>query len=429
MAVRGIPRLAAACAIALAGLLAPWTPAARAASGAGAAAASAPPARSLRETPRLLGDPWGARSRLESLGVSLQLFFNTYLGAKVRGGADPGDVVRNSGTYDLFTRVDLEELAGVQGLDLLAQVKGGYGRNANPQVGALSDPIDDADFDEPIYLAQLWAEQSLLGQRLRVRAGYLDQQTILDRNAYANTEDVQFMSTFLDNSPIVPLKVGLGAALFVQPVDWLELAIGTADADNQPRGSGFDTAFDGADSLMGYAELAFQLRIAGPRGPLPGAYRLGAFLDGSERAVLSGDPSPGAERGHAGFYLSLDQLVFRERRDDTQGIGVFARYGVADDEVNPIARFWSVGLQVEGLLPGRDADVLGLGAYQAIGSDRRRRHVDPAFDRETGVEVYYRIALLPWLALTPDVQLIENPGGSRTTGRALVLVLRARLSF
>jgi hypothetical protein len=41
----------------------------------------------------------------------------------------------------------------------------------NRDVGAISDPIDDADFDEPIYVDELWAQQSLLGGRLRIRAG------------------------------------------------------------------------------------------------------------------------------------------------------------------------------------------------------------------------------------------------------------------
>ena len=74
-------------------------------------------------------------------------------------------------------------------------------------------------------------------------AGYLDQQVVFDRNAFANSEDRQFLSTFLDNNnAVIPLKVGLGATLFLRPTDWLELALGTADADNEPRQAEAPTA-------------------------------------------------------------------------------------------------------------------------------------------------------------------------------------------
>jgi porin len=421
----------AALAAAILAVACPAAPAGADGPASGDGAAGGPAARLIRhlgESPRLLGDPGGARSRLEQLGIGFQLFFNDYLGGKVRGGRNPDDAIANSASYDFFTLVDMESLGVVEGLAMLLHVKGNHGRNVNPDVGALSDPIDDADGDWPIYVAEAWAEQSLLQERFRIRLGYLDQQTVFDRNAFANSEDKQFMSTFLDNNPIVPLKIGLGATLLLDPVEWLELAIGTADADNVPRRLGFDTAFDGVDSLMGYLEIGFKVR-----GRLPGTYRLGAVWDATQRPVFGSlDPAtghPSLERGHPAAYLSFDQLVFREGPQDTQGLGLFARYGAADGDVNRIAQFWSLGLQYLGALPGRDADVLGIGMYQALGSSRYRREVDPSFDRETGVELYYRIALLPWFALTPDVQYIAAPGGARPSRDAVVLVLRARLTF
>ena len=44
------------------------------------------PVRHLLETPGLIGDPGGARGRLERLGVMLQLFYNQYLSGKPGGG-------------------------------------------------------------------------------------------------------------------------------------------------------------------------------------------------------------------------------------------------------------------------------------------------------------------------------------------------------
>lgn len=370
-------------------------------------AAAGDPWRYLATTPNLLDDPGGARSRLAELGLTLQLFFQTFVG--YYDGA-----ARDSGSYDGFVLADLEELGLVPGATALLHYKGNYGRNVNPKVDALSDPIDDADFDAPLWVAELWLEQEIFSERVRLRLGYMDQQVVFDRNAFANSEDRQFMSTFLDNNPLVPLRIGLGADLLVAPTPWLELALGTSDADNEPRRAGWDTAFDGVDSLMGYAEATARVHLGG----LPGAYRVGVVYDNTRRTAFgSGESS----RGHFSVYLNLDQLLFREEGTQAQGLGIFARWGRADPDVSPIATFWSGGLHYEGLLPARESDVLGLGFYGAVGS--------ADFEGETGIELYYKIILTPWLHVTPDAQLILDPGGDRSSRDALVLALRLRVAF
>jgi porin len=391
-----------------------------------------PRERTFLDRPRLLDDPLGWRSRLEQLGVGLQLFYNQVLAWKPPGGgANPSGVFGHSASYDFLTRVDVEELAGWPGLDLLLHVKGQYERNLNKDVGALSNPIDDADFDEPVYVDELWLQQEFFDGRARLRAGFMEQQTVFDRNAYANAEDRQFLTTFLDNNPLVPLPNGLAAVLLIKPFDRLELAVGAADADNAPRRAGFDTAFDGIDSVTGYLEITYWARLPAPRGSLPGSYRVGMFLDARDREVFGrSDPSglPRKTRGHLGAYLSVDQVAFREGGEGSQGLGVFARFGYADPDVNRIEWFWSVGGQYEGPLPCRDRDILGLGVYQAIGSSAYRREIDPEFERETGLELYYRIAVLPWLTVTPDFQYVFDPGASGLDDTA-VLALRFRVTF
>jgi porin len=387
----------------------------------------------LTQSPRLLGDTGGARSALEEYGVSLQLFYNNFFGAKVRGGAIPESTHRDSGSYDLLTRIDLEELVRVRGLEVLLHVKGNHGANVNPDVEALSDPIDDADGDHPIYVAQLWAQQGFLDDRMRLRVGYLDQQTILDRNAFANNEDRQFMAAALDNNPVVPLPIGLGVTLLLNPKPWLALTLGTADADNIPSRAGFDTFFDDATSLMFYAEAGVHFELGGPHGPLPGHYRIGAFRDGTERSVFGQtDPATGESlvaRGSPGAYLSFDQFVYRERVDSDEGLGLFARFGWVDPDVNAVSLFWSFGFEYRGALPGRGQDGIGLGVHQQRGSDVYRNTVDADFHAETGLELYYRLRLLPWLELTPDLQYIHAPGGRTSAKDAVVVALRTRVTF
>lgn len=388
----------------------------------------------LLASPRLLDDPYTARSWLEERGLTLNVFFMHYYGVNARGGLNTTNAQRHSGSADYFALLETERAGFWKGGSLLLQAKSNYNQNINPDVGALGDPIDDADFDEAIYVDQLWYQHQAFDSRVQLRAGYLDLQTIIDRNAYANSEDVQFMTTFLDNNNvIIPLKIGFGAALWVRPARWLELIAGVSDAEGQSREAGFDTAFDDFESLLVYGEVGFGVDIPSARGALPGKYRFGTFYDPRSNPIFGrSDPvtdEPRLQRGDVGWYLSFDQLALRESEKDEQGLGVFARYGARDDKVHRVAHFWSIGVQYQGILPTRDRDAFGIGFYQTIASDRYREYVDREFSRETALELYYRAQVTPWLAVTPDFQYIADPGALKSARDSCVFVLRIRAAF
>ncbi len=374
----------------------------------------------------------GARTALEDRGLKFDLFYNTTTGINLHGGADVNDAHRNSGSFDLFVRAEFDRLGFDLGGQALMQVKSRYSRNVNLKVGALSEPFDDADGDRDIYIAQLWYQRAFLGNTLRLRLGYLDWGVIADRNAYAGFEDRQFMATYLDNNGLVPLKIGLGVAVFYDPTEWLGFIIGAADRDGATGRTGFDTAFHGSDRFVGYFETQLRLRPEGPRGVLPGNYRVGVFYDPTSRERFgTGGPDvpPLREADDVGFYLSFDQLLLRESDKDEQGLGAFFRFGYRRGEVNRLDRFWSGGLQYAGLLPGRDLDVLGLGMYWVGFADEYRMADHRDFVREVGYELYYLVQVTPWLELSPDVQYIVHPGGSKASRDATIVGLRARLSF
>jgi porin len=50
-------------------------------------------------------------------------------------------------------------------------------------------------------------------------------------------------------------------------------------------------------------------------------------------------------------------------------------------------------------------------------------------DYESVMELYYRAELILWLAFSPSIQYIANPGGDESVGDAVVLGLRAQMSF
>jgi carbohydrate-selective porin OprB len=385
-------------------------------------------------TDRLTGEWGGLRPKLEDKGLRFTAFANYFWAMKNDGGADQQRDNRNSESVDFYGQADFGKMGLIPGGEALIQVKHNYGRNINPGMGALSDPIDDADgypltdagghFD--IYIDQLWYQQSLFAKKLQVRLGYLDQQTILDRNAYANNEDTMFMSTYLDNNnAIIPLTIGPAVSLFYNPADWLSFVLGSANAESKvPHGS-FDTVFDDDWEFNCYFETGLKYKLKTTYGPLPGNFRAGALLDAIDKPTFD---STDVKTETYGAYLSWDQLIYAESEKDKQGLGLFGRFGWRPANVNKIQYFWSAGAQYQGLIPSRDNDVLGFGVYSAILSEDLE-DINPDADRETGYELYYRLQLTPAIAFSPGFQYISQPGGLESRKDAMVFALRTRLSF
>ena len=314
--------------------------------------------------------------------------------------------------------------------DVLLHLQSNWGRGINLISGSLHDVNDDADGDLPYHVAQLWFRRHFFDRKAAVTLGFLDFQTIVDRNAYANSEDKQFWNQALDNNPLVPLAIGLGVWLEVKPVKWYSLQLGVADAQSVLYKPGFSTAFHDQAWFMGYLENGFRVALPSSRGPLPGNYRLGVVYDPRPRARFSYSEFDRRPHGDDyGVFVSVDQMVFRERSEDEQGLGLFGRFGYRTPATIRIARFWSAGVSYTGLIPLRDRDVLGLGVAFERSSRLYRSRVDDELDNESAYELYYAIRIAEWLVVTPDVQYIDNPGAHGDVGRTIVAGIRTRVSF
>jgi porin len=124
-------------------------------------------------------------------------------------------------------------------------------------------------------------------------------------------------------------------------------------------------------------------------------------------------------------YYNFDQYLYTEEEDPNQGIGVFGRFGWARQDVNPVAHFYSIGIGGEGVIPERDEDTMGIGYYFMDLSNELPRQ----FHSEQGVEAYYNIEITPWMHLSPDLQVIVNPGGTDEHDVAVVGGLRLQMNL
>ncbi|MHC5061680.1 MAG: carbohydrate porin [Planctomycetota bacterium] len=362
----------------------------------------------------------------------------------VRGGISRSRRAgRYSGSYDIELTADLQKFLDIEGASLFVHTEGFWSRTGGidePSVGSAFGVNADGYPRNAIVVTELWYEQSILQGQLLFRVGKMDitggferhgYPLAFDASSFANDETTQFLNGALVNNPTIPFPdYALGISAFYNPVDWLYAAAGVVDAQSDFRTTGFETTFGGEDSFFYVFETGATPCIASSNGPLKGAYRVGLWVDAQDKFRFSNGKR---YRNDTGFYLSCDQMIHKENNDpeDPQGLGLFARFGYANSDLNEIGNFWSTGVQYQGFFEGRDDDVLGLGFAQGIFSDFAAANEGAGYsdDHEAIAEFYYNLALAPSLNISPSVQYVFNPGGDRTVSDAVVLGLRLQMTF
>ena len=82
------------------------------------------------------------------------------------------------------------------------------------------------------------------------------------------------------------------------------------------------------------------------------------------------------------------------------------------------------GMSYQGPFPGRDNDIAAAGVIYGAFS----RYI-PRTTAETVIEANYQITLNRWLSITPDIQYVIRPSGSRAIGNAFVLGTQLAINF
>jgi porin len=392
----------------------------------------------LWSRPYLTGDWAGWRTKLADRGVTLSVDMVQAWRGVIDGGIAQNDAYGGSADYELH--LETERLGLWPGGFLTVFAESRFGKNVNGDTGAVLVPDTDALFPLPEEITTLTSVSyvQFLAKWLAVLGGKL--VTIDgDQNAFASGRgNTQFSNLAFVFNPVmlrsVPYSALGGGLLFVLPDGLGTYGITVLDALGQPDVSGFEDAFD--DGTVVAQELRLGYRPAG----LPGHVTVGgswssrdvAVLDQDRRLLL--DPLLGisafeVERSGDSWaiYYNFDQYLFVEKDDPTQGIGLFFRFGQGDERNNPIERFYSFGVGGSGIIPSRDHDTFGVGFYLLDLSDQLPPVIERRVKGGQGFELFYNIEALPWLHVTPDVQVIEP--SLKRIDTAVVLGLRMMIDF
>lgn len=389
------------------------------------------------EWPTMTGDWGGARSALAEKGITLDIDYNQVFQGNARGGLDTNDGLRASGTNDIELRLDFGKMGLWQGGSLLFHAESVWGGGVDRKVGALlptnlnaalpgsAEPGFGLDEGGRFLLSEVIFQQVLFEGKLILLGGKLWGARAFDANMFANDEESQFMNAGLRNNMLIPPFLpytNWGAGAIFNPTDWLSILTAVADTQGRAKTTGFETTFHGDTNTTVIHEWSFKVKPFG----LDGHQRVGFATSCMDFPKLapSGSGTVRMSDSNCMVYYNFDQYLYQEAGDPTQGIGMFGRFGWARQDVNAASHFYSIGLSGKGVIPNRDRDTMGLGYYfMDLSND-----LPAPFQNEQAIECYYNIEITPWLHISPDFQIVIDPGGAN--GRdALVYGLRMHFTL
>ena len=368
------------------------------------------------------GGWFGVREKMAEHGVIVELNLIADYSVNFDGGLHTGDAFRH--LLSVGVHLQTERLIGWEGGAFFIGFQTFNGHNGSERLVGDVQGFDNIDADGFTQISELWYEQVLLGETLRIKVGKVE----------ANSEFafVEYGGEFLNSSPgFSPTILGFpsypdqatSVNAFVYPCEWFYAGAGVYDGATQDGGYG-RTGNRGPSTFFGDPADLFLIGEAGLKwghgdGERPGRLGLGVWQHTGSFDRLDG----GTESGTTGFYAVFDQMLWRENGEDEQGVGLFAQYGWADPDLSEINHHIGLGFAWAGAIPGRDDDVLGLmGSYVDLSGDAgfSERY-------ELAIELFYKIQSMQWLSLKPDLQYIINPGGEADD--ALVGTLRLEVTF
>jgi porin len=397
---------------------------------------------------RLSGDWGGTRTDLANKGVQVDVDWTQYVQGVVDGGLDRS--TRYGGHLDYLVNLDLMRMGLIPGALVRFRAESRYGESVNGISGqvlpvnttALFPLTNRLDEDVAIAITDLNYTQ-FLSEHLAVFFGKLDTLDA-DLNDFASGRGKsQFMNAnFVFNSALalrLPYST-LGAGVLWLPTQNITVNASIINTTDSSTDTGFD---DFGDGQTVSAEADFQYRLRG----LPGGMNVGGlysfnqdfnqiggrliFQPGQQLAVEQEDDT-------WAVYWSTWQYLFVEDPSDApidladgvpdrEGVGIFARFGVADQDTNPVEWSASFGVGGRGMIPSRDDDVFGVGYYYTHFQETRVGGLLGFEDEGQGFETFYNVAITPASHLTFDMQLAD-PALPRTD-TAVILGGRLNLSF
>lgn len=382
-----------------------------------------------------------ARSRLEEKGVSFEMIYTGEVISNTSGGlAQKTEYLENG---DIALSIDAEKLMGWSGASFSFYTLGDRGGSISEKVGD-AQGVSNIESDDTWKLYEAWYQQNLWGDRLSFLVGLYDLNSEFDAIEYAGL----FLNSSFgigpdysqsgQNGPSIFPTTSLSFRTRFQPSDafYFQAAVLDGVPGDPDDPSGTHIKFGPDDGVLVATEVAFLTGTGEGSTARYGKFALGTWhytakFDDIMDLDASGDPM--RRSGNRGVYLLAEQTVLRDSSDPSQGLGLFARIGFANGNINQFSNYFGAGVVTTGLIPGRDEDRIGFAVASAFNSRKFKQAQqdagDPVESSETILELSFSSQVLPQLTMRPDLQYVINPGTDPDVDNALVMGFRFELAF
>ena len=297
----------------------------------------------------------------------------------------PAPGLRESDDLGLDLTADLDRLAGWAGARFHLSFSMRSGTSLSDQGHRQRLHRGQGLLRHTYRLVNVDFEQSLFDDRVSLRGGRIAAgDEFLTSPLYGNFVQAAFNGNpmgILFNVPMTTYPTATwGMRARVRPISQLSLMAGVYNGDptlGDNDKHGVDWTMRGP--LFAIGEVGVRLNQEPGATGLPGNYKIGGYyqagkvpdlfrdVDGGSIA-LSGLP-PQMHNGNGGFYLLLDQMIYRDGEADSgRGLTPFVSLLFApSSSVNTMPFFANGGLVYQGLFPSRPHDTAAFGvAYGAF---------------------------------------------------------------
>lgn len=391
----------------------------------------------------LLGGWNGQRTELAQQGIKFEANLLTDTAYLADGGRNAGADPLTSAQLWLGTQLDLEKLAGWNGVTVRAAMSARQGQSTSirdlqdpsaPQMANAQGTFGRGNQDS--RLSELSIEKNYKEQGLSIKAGRLGLG--MDFNvmacdfastAFCAAQMGKWQGNIWMNTPVsqwgARIKQQLNPELAVQ-VGVYEFNPDNGNGAKEGQGWSLDTKH--ADGVTIPAEIVWTPKSL--INNLPGSYRVGGMYNTADDPINQKDIVTGQaeDRTFAGWLAIEQQLT--STGQGRQGLHSFANFTWHDRVTNKVDHSQQLGVKYIGLLDSQPNDILGL-AVNRVHVNNRFADSRPAFnaDAEYNIELNYSYNATKWLMLRPNLQYVVNPGATNNVDNALLLGLTSRIIF
>ena len=390
----------------------------------------------------LLGDWNGKRTELAQQGIKFEANLLTDTAYLADGGRNEGADPLTSAQLWLGTQLDMEKLAGWDGVTVRAVATARQGQSTSVR-DLQGDAAQWANVqgtfgrgNQDSRLTELSIEKNYKDQGLSIKAGRLGLG--MDFNvmacdfastAFCAAQMGKWQGNIWMNTPVA--QWGARVKQQLNPEVAVQVGVYEFNPDNgngAKEGQGWSLDTDNADGVTIPAEVIWTPKSL--VNGLPGSYRVGGMYNTADDVANQKDVATGEgkNRTFAGWLAVEQQLT--STGNGRQGLHSFANFTWHDRDTNKVDNSQQLGLKYIGLVDSQPNDILGL-AVNRVHVNDRFADSRPVYDAsaEYNIELNYSYNATKWLMLRPNLQYVINPGSSNKVDNALVVGLTTRVIF